>query len=433
MDDARRKGHEHQLLRDEAPLIRFATVTSLPGEPERIVALDVASVGKQFEIPHERMITLKQRVLHPRGRGHDVLKALDDVSFDVQRGEFFGVVGRNGSGKSTLLKCVAGIYVPDSGEIRVRGKLSAFIELGVGFDAEMTARDNVILNATLLGLTPTDAAERFDEIIAFAELEDFVDMKLKNYSSGMQVRLAFSVAVHVSADVLLIDEVLAVGDAAFQQKCLDTFEEMRQNGRTIVLVTHDMGMVEKLCDRAALIDDGELIVVGEPKVVAREYLKRNFERMQSSQTGDDNRWGDGAASIESCVLEDDNGAAVERAGQGDWVNARIRVKFNEPMDRPIFGLSVLDDRGENIFLTNTDWSEIDTQAYGSGDEVEFKVRFENRLEEGQYHLSPAVAYRSGLQIADWRDRFAHLLVTADRRTGGRVNLAHDLSLEKTGR
>lgn len=399
-------------------------------DAERIVALDVAAVEKQFNIPHERMITLKQRVLNPRGGGHDVLNALKGVTFDVAQGEFFGVVGRNGSGKSTLLKCIAGIYVPDGGEIRVRGKLSAFIELGVGFDVEMTARDNVILNATLLGLTPTEAEERFDEIIEFAELEEFVDMKLKNYSSGMQVRLAFSVAVHVSADVLLIDEVLAVGDASFQQKCLDTFEEMRQSGRTIILVTHDMGMVEKLCDRAALIDSGELIAVGEPKTVAREYLRRNFERTGASTADEADRWGDGAAEVESCVLENDAGEAIERIGQGEWLTVRTRVRFNEAMDRPIFGVTMSDDRGQNAFATNTEWDSIATGEYVPGDVVEFKLRFENRLEEGQYHFSPAVAYRSGIQVADWRDRLAHVFVTADRRTGGHVNLVHESSLEK---
>ncbi len=400
---------------------------------ERIVALDIEEVEKRFVVPHERMSTLKQRVLNPRRGGRDIFNALKGVSLDVERGEFFGIVGRNGSGKSTLLKCIAGIYVPDSGSIRVRGKLSAFIELGVGFDIEMTARDNVILNATLLGLTPAEADARFDEIIAFAELEEFVDLKLKNYSSGMQVRLAFAVAVHVSADVFLIDEVLAVGDAAFQQKCLDTFEQMRASGRTIVLVTHDMGMVEKLCDRAALINDGELICVDEPAKVAREYMKLNFERTSASSLGDEgdfDRWGDGTAEVEDCWFEDDAGQRVEQSPQGDWLTVCARIRFAVAMEKPIVGIVITDDTGTPVFATNTDWDHVVRRSYSAGEEVMFRVRFQNHLEGGQYHASPAVAHASGLQMADWRQNVANVFVAAERRTPGRVVLPHDTTLER---
>src|SRR6188768_3622738 len=194
-------------------------------------AVSVEHISKGFRLPHHKYSTLKERALHPFAtRTYDTLHALNDVTFEVKEGEFFGVVGRNGSGKSTLLKCVAGIYSIDSGTVALRGRLSPFIELGVGFNAELTARDNVIINAIMLGLTRKEARERFDEIIAFAELEEFLDLKLKNYSSGMSVRLAFSVAIQVDADVLLVDEVLAVGDAAFQQKCFEQFELMKDAG-----------------------------------------------------------------------------------------------------------------------------------------------------------------------------------------------------------
>jgi ABC-2 type transport system ATP-binding protein len=187
--------------------------------PARAPAVQVEGLHKQFRLPHEHVHTLKERVLHPlRRTSHDTLHALRDVSFEVSKGEFFGIVGRNGSGKSTLLKCMAGIYAADTGRIAVDGPLSTFIELGVGFNPDLPARDNVMLNATMLGLSPREALRRFDDVIAFAELEDFVDLKLKNYSSGMEVRLAFSVMIQVDAEILLIDEVLAVGDAAFQKK-----------------------------------------------------------------------------------------------------------------------------------------------------------------------------------------------------------------------
>ena len=217
-------------------------------EPAPDTAVSIAGVSKQFRIPSDQMRTIKQRILHPvRSREYEVLSALREVSVEVSRGEFFGIVGRNGSGKSTLMKCLAGIYRADAGEIWLRGRLAPFIELGVGFHPELSARDNVQINAIMFGLTPAEARNRFDRIIDFAELRDFVDLKLKNYSSGMQVRLAFSAMVHVDADVLLIDEVLAVGDASFQQKCHDALMGMRDQGRTILLVTHDMSAVQRFC------------------------------------------------------------------------------------------------------------------------------------------------------------------------------------------
>ena len=208
--------------------------------------------------------TLKERALHPfTTRTYDAFRALEDVTFDVKRGEFFGVVGRNGSGKSTLLKCLAGVYGADAGQIDVVGRVSPFIELGVGFNPDLTARDNVVINAVMLGLSRREARRRFDEIIEFAELEEFVDLKLKNYSSGMSVRLGFSVAIQVDAEVLLVDEVLAVGDASFQRKCFDEFERLRDEERTILFVTHDMNSVERFCDRAMLIERGQLLDIGD--------------------------------------------------------------------------------------------------------------------------------------------------------------------------
>ncbi|MEA2473718.1 MAG: type transport system ATP-binding protein [Thermoleophilaceae bacterium] len=208
----------------------------------------------------------------------DTLRALDHVGFEVGHGEFFGIVGRNGSGKSTLLKCLAGIYDIDAGSMRVEGSLSPFVELGVGFETELSGRDNVIVNAVMLGLTRAQARERFDDIIAFGELEEFVDLKLKNYSSGMSVRLSFSVATQVEADVLLIDEVLAVGDAAFQQKCFAEFERLKRAGTTIVFVTHDMDSVRRFCDRALLLHRGRVVEIGEPDRIADRYEELNAGR-----------------------------------------------------------------------------------------------------------------------------------------------------------
>src|SRR4051794_38747439 len=230
-------------------------------------------------IPTHRVDSLKERVVRPfAAPDYRELRALDGISFDVHRGEFFGIVGRNGSGKSTLLKLLASIYRLDEGTIRMAGRLAPFIELGVGFNVELSARENVVLNGVMMGLTPRETRRRLDAVIEFAELEEFVDLKLKNYSSGMLVRLAFSLMLQVDADVLLIDEVLAVGDASFQQKCADAFRAMKERGKTIVLVTHAMSTVEEYCHRAMLIDGGKIRQIGDPAETGREYLKMNFER-----------------------------------------------------------------------------------------------------------------------------------------------------------
>jgi ABC-type polysaccharide/polyol phosphate transport system ATPase subunit/ABC-type polysaccharide/polyol phosphate export permease len=240
------------------------------------VAVSAASVTKSFRLPHEKYSTMKERVIHPlRHRSYEALTALDDVSFEVHRGEFVGIVGRNGSGKSTLLKCLSRIYRADAGDIRVDGRLAPFVDLGVGFNSEMTAADNAILNAILLGLSREDARARLGDIIAFAELERFVDLKLKNFSSGMLMRLGFAVTTEVDADVLLFDEVLAVGDAGFQAKCLERLEALRDSGRTVLLVTHDMETVQRFCDRAMLLDAGRLVDIGSPDRIAQEYEERN--------------------------------------------------------------------------------------------------------------------------------------------------------------
>jgi ABC-type polysaccharide/polyol phosphate transport system ATPase subunit len=239
---------------------------------ESAPAIKVVEVSKTFLIPHEQRARLKEYFAHPlRRTTYERNEALKAVTFDVARGEFFGIVGRNGSGKSTLLKILARIYRADRGVVQVNGKLSAFIELGVGFNMELSARENIEINGLLLGLTPRQIEERFDEILAFAELERFVDQQLKNYSTGMLLRLAYSIAIQVPFDVLLLDEVLAVGDASFQVKCFDTFETMRRDGKTVVFVSHDLDSVERFCDRALYLNDGTVQCIGETKDVVEVY------------------------------------------------------------------------------------------------------------------------------------------------------------------
>jgi len=238
-------------------------------------AVEVIGVSKSFRLPHQQTTTLKQHFLHPFSRtSYETQRALDDVSFAVERGEFFGIIGPNGSGKSTLLKILAGIYRPDRGAIRIEGLLSPFIELGVGFNMELNARDNVRVNGTLLGLSRRQLDDRFDDIIGFAELERFVDQRLKNFSSGMLLRLAYSIAIQVEFDILLLDEVLAVGDESFQAKCFRTFDAMREAGKTVVFVSHDLDSVERFCDRALLLRGGGIRAIGAPNDVIADYRER---------------------------------------------------------------------------------------------------------------------------------------------------------------
>ena len=237
------------------------------------VAIEVAGVSKTFRIPHDQRTFVKEYFVHPlRRTTYERNEALKEVTFSIPAGEFFGVLGSNGSG--TLLRILAGIYVPDSGLVRVSGLLSPFIELGVGFNLELNARDNIRINATLAGLTKRELDEKFDEILAFSELERFVDQRLKNYSSGMLVRLAYSIAIQIPFDVLLLDEVLAVGDEAFQQKCFATFDGFKEQGKTVVFVSHDLGLMERFCDRVLLLQSGVVQALGAPGEVIDQYRRR---------------------------------------------------------------------------------------------------------------------------------------------------------------
>jgi ABC-type polysaccharide/polyol phosphate transport system ATPase subunit len=354
----------------------------------------------------------------------------------VRRGEFFGIVGRNGSGKSTLMKCLAGIYRAEPGEMWMRGRMAPFIELGVGFNPELTARANVLLNAIMLGLTPAEARERYDEIIAFAELEQFVDLKLKNYSSGMQVRLAFSVMVHVNPDVLLIDEVLAVGDAAFQQKCYDALNRIHAEGRTILLVTHDMDQVQRFCDRALLLDRGRMVAIGDPANVAARYLQLNFSSAASTPienveavlgAGE----GDGSAVVVDVWFQDPDGGHTKTLAQGRPCALCMRVQFAKAVSDPVFGFVLTDEQHRNVFAVTTEWDDRPTGTYAVGDVVDVAVSFDNWFAPGRYFASPRV-----LRPGPGRHAMAHLdesvsvVVAGSRTGGGLVDIPHEFFVSR---
>jgi ABC-type polysaccharide/polyol phosphate transport system ATPase subunit len=351
--------------------------------------IEARDVRKTFRIPEHRIDTFKERALHPLTRpAYREHLALRNVSFDVHRGEFFGVVGRNGSGKSTLLKILASIYQADSGRVRTAGRMAPFIELGVGFNPELTARENCELGGVLMGLSRREARRRLDAVLDFGELRDFIDLKVKNYSSGMMVRLAFSIMVQADADIMLIDEVLAVGDAAFAQKCMDVFYERRGAGKTVVLVTHDMATVQSLCHRAMVIHDGEIQYIGEPDEAANSYLRLNFGQ------ADGFRGEPGLPDPDKSVAREENarlidahlvdaaGERVANVEQGQQLMLDVTLEAARELERPTFVMHIRNAEGLVVF----GFARTLEGRVPAGGRVRLRGEIENRLVAGSYWL-----------------------------------------------
>ena len=404
----------------------------VPESPRRPVAIEVRDLHKSFRIPTERMSTLKERAANRfRTRGYRTLRALAGISFDVEVGEFFGIVGRNGSGKSTLLKLLASIYRADSGSIRVAGRLAPFIELGVGFNPELTARENVTLNGVLMGLTPREATRRFDEVLDFAELGEFADLKLKNYSSGMMVRLGFSLMVQVDADVLLVDEVLAVGDAAFQLKCLDAFARLHQRGTTIVLVTHDTAVVQRHCDRALMIEDGEIELAGDPGDVSRRYLEVNFEHRDETRAPEDVKLDHRVAGAEflDVWVQDRHGKRVTTLEQGAEIELHVRLRAVQRLGEPTFAAQIVNADGLPIVVPDS--VEI---AKGSelspGETVHIVIRVDNRLAPGHYFVHCLAGTSEEGRVVAFRKYAADCVVFGTKPVIGVVDLESSSTLTR---
>ncbi|KKP37823.1 MAG: polysaccharide ABC transporter ATP-binding protein, ABC-2 type transport system ATP-binding protein [Candidatus Peregrinibacteria bacterium GW2011_GWF2_33_10] len=334
------------------------------------LTIEVKNVSKSFFIPHERRTTLKEHFVGIFNKPkYEKFEALINISFDVKQGEFLGIIGSNGSGKSTLLKILASIYNQDSGHVKVHGKLSPFLELGVGFNPELTGKENVYLNGTVLGLKTTQIDRRYKEIVEFSELENFMDMKVKNYSSGMFVRLAFSVAIQVDANILLMDEVLAVGDINFQEKCFTIFKKLKREGRTIILVSHSMANIEKFCDRVLLLNKGNLVGTGSPENMIYEYQLINMDKdekrieKENQQRSEHvkkvekpikiedktiltpqevKRWGNKDAEIRDVIAYDKDGKEKYVFESGEYIKFRIIFKLNEKIKYLNAGLTIND-------------------------------------------------------------------------------------------
>jgi ABC-2 type transport system ATP-binding protein len=380
-------------------------------------AIEVRQLSKDFLLPHLRRNTVKGYYLDlfRRRRIIELHHALQDLSFEVMEGEFFGVVGRNGSGKSTLLKILAGIYKPTSGEVTVRGRLVPFIELGVGFNAELSGRDNVYLNGALMGFSRAEMDEMYDDIVAFAELEGYMDQKLKNYSSGMQVRIAFSLATRARGDVLLVDEVLAVGDTAFQRKCFEHFRQLKSGSTTIVFVTHNMDAVREFCDRAILIEGSHILAAGSADEVAEKYTRLFTRAPREEQPADherppEARWGEGQVRYERIRVK-----PLLRAGEP--LTIEVEAVALQSVDDAVFGFLVSTSSGLAILGTNSNLKKQRCGPMRKGERVHLVWEVPDLFAEGMHSVDVAVS--DGwpcLSVYDYWQEAAWFTVEKEERT-----------------
>ena len=387
-------------------------------------AVTVEHLSKRFRLYHDRNQSLKAAVMRGRRAQYEEFWALRDVSMEIAEGVSYGLIGTNGSGKSTLLKCLARILVPDEGSSSTRGKVSALLELGAGFHPELSGRENVYLNGSILGLSKAELERRFDDIVGFAGLERFIDTPVKNYSSGMYVRLGFSVAINVDPDILLVDEVLAVGDEEFQRKCNERFADLRAEGRTIVVVSHSLGAVQTLCDEVAWLDDGILKATGSAGEVIDEYmLQVHHERPAGEVHATEGRWGTREVALDELEVLGPDGQSPGRLRTGDPVTFRFHWSAASPVARPVFSLSVLSLEGMVISNPTTrEASPLGETLSGSG-HVDLVVESLPLL-PGTYDVSAEITDQAGLHVHDHRHRHLRFDVESGspRESGGLVTL-----------
>jgi ABC-type polysaccharide/polyol phosphate transport system ATPase subunit len=365
-------------------------------------AVEVNGLSKSFRLVHEHNQSLKAAVLR-RGRlKYEEFPALKDVSFSIPRGSTFALVGTNGSGKSTLLKCLARILRPDSGDIKLWGSMSALLELGAGFHPELSGRENVYLNASILGMKQREIDRRFDEIVSFAGLERFIDTPVKNYSSGMYVRLGFSVAISVEPDVLLVDEVLAVGDESFQRKCAEKFAEFRDAGRTIVVVSHALSTVRSLCDQAIWLDNGVVKMTGSGSEIVDAYLGEvHVDRRPDGDNGA--RWGSGEYTISQVELLDDAGKPIEAVCNGATLRVRYRIDAADGLVDPVLGIAFVSVDGVGLSGATTQQIPFATGTLKGNAVIDFVVPNVS-LMPGVFDISVSLSDHTGLKVYDFRQK-----------------------------
>lgn len=379
---------------------------------EKKVVVSVNDVSKTFHIPLEASSGIKQKLINQlKGRkGYREFSPLNGISFTIEEGDFFGIVGRNGSGKSTLLKTIAGIYSPTKGSVDVQGSLVPFIELGVGFNPELTGRENVYLNGALLGFSRGEMELMYDDIVKFAELHEFMDERLKNYSSGMQVRLAFSIAIRAKGDILLLDEVLAVGDAAFQQKCSDYFEDLKQKHKTVILVTHDMSAVKRFCNRAMMISDGKIEGIGTPDEIADIYTKENIESTEDDPAEDDEAETTPEKDIAVTLVSSHTLSA------GEPLVFKVDYKLHKNTNHFV-SVSIQQD-GVTIGAINS--KSLNLKDTNNSIELSVETSIFN---SGKYDIGAAIIGRKSDALIDFDNRANSFIITGyDDTRGGAINL-----------
>lgn len=385
-------------------------------------AVLVKDLHKSFKLPHEQHSGVKQAIVNIFNyrRGSEKQKVLDDVSFEIKKGEFFGIVGRNGSGKSTLLKLLAGIYAPDSGLVQVNGSLTPFIELGVGFNPELTGRENVFMNGALLGFSKKEMEGMYGDIVEFAEIERFMDQKLKNYSSGMQVRLAFSIAIRAKSDILLIDEVLAVGDANFQEKCLDYFYDLKRSNQTVIFVTHDISTMQSICDRALLIKSGKIEKIGPPSKIAELYYEANSKEVAESDITQKKRIT--IKSLRAAKLIGNKNGLFQKHEP-----VTVEFEYNNPNKEDLqFGFQVFSVKNEYCFGTNTAVAGIGPFANETG---KLSITLDQTLGTGEYYVTIATMNATATAIKEYESAILRFRVNTKDRDQGNVSLVHKWRIE----
>lgn len=404
-------------------------------------AVIVKNVHKMFTLPHEKRTGIKQifvNIFKPKS-GSENQHVLKGVSFEIEEGDFFGIVGRNGSGKSTLLKLLADIYTPNRGSIQVNGSLTPFIELGVGFNPELTGHENIYLNGALLGFNRKEIAEMYDDIVSFAELDRFMDQKLKNYSSGMQVRLAFSIAIRARSNILLLDEVLAVGDAIFQRKCFNYFKELKKRGQTVIFVSHDSTVLQEYCNKGILLEGGEIVSQGKIGKVVKDYIAilNKYEASQDEKAQKDtedqkeNRWGQGDVSVVKAETYNVENDKPQKLFDDDskLVGVRVTYEAKKPTEQPVYGLTVINPAGQYVFQSNTLWSQVATAPLSAGESVTIKWEIPNVFNTDDFTLAPAVADEFGAIIFDWREDLGGLKVRKTLNSSAFINTEHTILVE----
>lgn len=391
-----------------------------------MLAIEVQGVHKTFRIPHEVHTTLTERLLSLfRPVSYERFEALRGVDLAIEEGTFTGIIGGNGSGKSTLLKIISGLLQPDQGAVHVYGTMSALLELGLGFSPELTVQENVELYAAVLGYPRREVKRRVEEAIDFAGLERFRDAKLKNLSTGMRARLGFSTALQAESDIMLLDEILAVGDADFQRKCLNVFEEFKQRKRTIILVTHDLGQVQRLCDSAVLLESGRIVASGPPPAVVQRYM----ETVGMITPSDDDaaaEWrGDGLVRVADGWLEDEEGNRTARLRSGDRVTAVVRLHAHGDSDGPVVGIAIGAADGSTVYSINTDWLGIPTPPVPAGQTIEMRIPFLAALVNGSYSIRAGALNRE-MQLHDLRHDLVQFAVHGSLTRHGVADLGAEI-------